>query len=109
MFRCITVRGDIFLLVELAAAPRTDCSGARKYRQISGTSVICRDLAYRDRLGLHDLKPLPQLRLTHPAGGIVLKKDMERVKVPVFRVNAIGRKAAAQIRLNGHAWEPCSS
>ena len=86
---------DIFLLVDLQ--PRHDRLQWREEIPPDQRHVCdLRDLVYRNRLGLHDLKPLPQLRLTRPAGGIVLKKDMERVKVPVFRVNAIGRKAAAQ-------------
>ena len=47
-------------------------------------------------LRLDDLKALFQQRLAGLAGIPGIKKDVERIKIPVLRVNAIGGKAAAK-------------
>ena len=55
-----------------------------------------RDDADGDGLRLHDLEALLQNGFALPAGGVVVKKDVKRVKLPVLRVDAVGGKAAAQ-------------
>ena len=55
-----------------------------------------RDDAYGDQLRLHDLEALLQPGLALPPRGVVVKKDMEGVFLPVLRIDPVGGEAAAQ-------------
>ena len=47
-------------------------------------------------LGLHKLEALPELRFALAAHRVVVKEDVERVKITVVGVDAVGGKAAAE-------------
>ena len=55
-----------------------------------------RHFFHGDLLRQDDVEALFQKRLTGPAGTVILEKEMKGEIVPVFRVDAIAGKAAAQ-------------
>ena len=87
--------GHILLLVQLQPVQHR-LHGRQKVAPDQRHIRDFRDLADGNMLRLDDLKALFQQRFAGLSGIPRVKEDVEGVKVPVLRVNAVPRKAAAQ-------------
>ena len=83
------------LFIQLQACqPRI--KGPHKVPPDVGNVRDLRDDADGDQLRVYELKALLQHSLALPPGGVIIKKDVEGVFLPVFRVDAVGGEAASQ-------------
>ena len=95
---CVDVHdgpGDELLLVELETAEHRRQRGYK----VTPDERHVGDLGNNvdgNLLGLHKLEALSELRFALAAHRVVVKEDVERVTIAVFRVDAVGGKAAAE-------------